>query len=279
MPAFTYQDDFEIQGDNDLPPLDVYMSEIESPSGAGVTEEPYPAVAPTASGFRPEVAQQAADDRATTISAVLISLSPWLAGATIGAVLVLRGFELTAWWFWTAVGLPYLLTLVVAAIDRRRLSRWGYGYPASWAWALLSAPVYLIARTRAVRQESEHGVAPLWLWFANVALVAGSVVALGMFGGVFAVPAVAEQVETEAEAELLADGEAVSVDCPIFYLGSESFLGTPAGANLSCAITTTPGLADIIDPAWINDFLNPSRVAAVYFERGVEYSYVVKSAD
>lgn len=270
VPAFTYQDEFNIEGDNDLPPISAYINEIDDPDAVPAEPE-----APPVTSAPPS--SRATDDRATTLSSVLIAFTPWLAAASIGAALVLRGFELTAWWFWVSVALPWLLTLLLAAIDRARLRRWGYGYPASWAWALLSAPVYLIARTRAVRQESDHGIAPMWLWITNVALVAAAGTALGMFGGVFAVPALAEQIETDIEAELLGGGEVFAVDCPIVFHGAPSFLGTPSGESMSCAATTPATITNVIDPAWISDFIEPARVAAVYFERGIEYSFVVKS--
>lgn len=47
----------------------------------------------------------------------------------------------------------YLITVLLALADNRRLYANGVDRPAHWTWALLSAPIYLIARLAAVRHE------------------------------------------------------------------------------------------------------------------------------
>lgn len=47
----------------------------------------------------------------------------------------------------------YLVTVLLALADNRRLYSNGVERPAHWAWSLLSAPIYLIARFIAVRHE------------------------------------------------------------------------------------------------------------------------------
>ncbi|MDQ1542403.1 MAG: hypothetical protein QOK08_41, partial [Actinomycetota bacterium] len=45
-----------------------------------------------------------------------------------------------------ALVVPYLLVLLFAVADRSRLVILGFEAPLPWAWAALTAPVYLIMR-------------------------------------------------------------------------------------------------------------------------------------
>lgn len=47
----------------------------------------------------------------------------------------------------------YLITVLLAVADGRRLYSNGLDFAAHWTWSLLSAPIYLIARSVSVRRE------------------------------------------------------------------------------------------------------------------------------
>lgn len=65
----------------------------------------------------------------------------------------------------------YLVTVLFAIGDNRRLYSNGLDQPPHWAWALLTAPIYLIARVVAVRHETRR-FAPGQL-IVHVLLLAG----------------------------------------------------------------------------------------------------------
>lgn len=56
----------------------------------------------------------------------------------------------------SVAGAFYLITVLFAIGDSRRLYSNGLDRPPHWAWALLSAPIYLIARLVAVRHETRR---------------------------------------------------------------------------------------------------------------------------
>src|SRR5690606_2200139 len=67
----------------------------------------------------------------------------------------------------------YLVTVLFALADNRRMYSNGFDHPPHWAWSLLSAPIYLIARIVAVKQETRR-FAPGQL-IVHVLLLAGGV--------------------------------------------------------------------------------------------------------
>ena len=67
--------------------------------------------------------------------------------------------------------LPYALSVLLAALDRRALGRLGVVRPFHWAYAFIPAPVYLIGRTVVLRRRVGRGLAPLLTWLAMIAAV------------------------------------------------------------------------------------------------------------
>jgi len=111
---------------------------------------------------------------------------------------------------------PYLIVIALALADFRMLKRQGVERPAHWTWALLTAPVYLLARARNVIRESGHGIGPVLVWFGLGALHLASVVAIpglliAVLPGVFT-----SQLEASVEGDaLLISGASMSVTCPV----------------------------------------------------------------
>jgi hypothetical protein len=110
---------------------------------------------------------------------------------------------------------PYLIVIALAFVDQRMLRRQGVERPAHWAWALLTAPVYLLARARNVIRESGHGIGPVLVWFGLGTLHLASVVAIpglliAVLPGVFT-----SQLESSVEGDaLLISGAEMNVSCP-----------------------------------------------------------------
>ena len=110
---------------------------------------------------------------------------------------------------------PYLIVIALAFADSRMLRKQGVERPAHWAWAFLTAPVYLLARARAVIRESGHGIGPVLVWFGLGALHLASVVAIpglliAILPGIFTA-----QLEASVEGDaLLISGATMSVSCP-----------------------------------------------------------------
>ncbi|HEY0260494.1 MAG TPA: DUF4333 domain-containing protein [Lacisediminihabitans sp.] len=109
---------------------------------------------------------------------------------------------------------PYLAVVGLAALDTARLGRAGHAHPAHWAIALLSAPVYLIARAIALSRVGGAGVTPLVVWV---------VLGLLQFSSVLAVPgllisALPSTFRAEAERSIVTDaaimGVKLDVSCP-----------------------------------------------------------------
>ena len=111
---------------------------------------------------------------------------------------------------------PYLIVIALAFADFRMLKRQGVERPAHWTWALLTAPVYLLARARNVIRESGHGIGPVLVWFGLGALHLASVVAIpglliAILPGIFT-----SQLESSVEGDaLLISGAEMNVTCPV----------------------------------------------------------------
>ena len=111
---------------------------------------------------------------------------------------------------------PYFIVIALAFADFRMLKRQGVERPAHWTWALLTAPVYLLARARNVIRESGHGIGPVLVWFGLGALHLASVVAIPgllivVLPGIFT-----SQLEASVEGDaLLISGASMSVTCPV----------------------------------------------------------------
>lgn len=72
----------------------------------------------------------------------------------------------------------YIATVILAIIDRVMLTRLGHTRTANWDWALLGAPVYLIARMSNVVRETGRGLRPFLTWSALMIVLIASAVAV-----------------------------------------------------------------------------------------------------
>jgi hypothetical protein len=114
----------------------------------------------------------------------------------------------------TILGLPYLISIPFAISDQRALKQHGYDNPASWAWVLLSGPIYLIARAIRIVMRAGNGFAPILVWGALVLLQIGSIVAVpGLV--ISALPQVfSDQAAQSIEQAATVFGPITSVTCP-----------------------------------------------------------------
>jgi len=129
--------------------------------------------------------------------------------------------------------LPYFLVIGLAVVDRALLKRVGYNKPAHWAWAFLSAPVYLIARSASISRNGNLGLAPLLVWVGLGMLQLGSVLVVpGLV-----ISALPQVFASEAENSITSDasiiGASLDVNCP-----------SPAvliGQQFACQASTSDG--------------------------------------
>jgi hypothetical protein len=110
----------------------------------------------------------------------VIAISPILAAGSIMYVLLATKSTLTDWPFEAAVAAPYLLVLLFALGDRASLLSLGHTSPRSPAWALLTAPVYLIVRAGETRREDGSGTALTLVWFVSFLVAIGGIVGYGL---------------------------------------------------------------------------------------------------
>lgn len=66
--------------------------------------------------------------------------------------------------------LIYGATVLFAWLDRRALLAAGVPQPFHWAWAFLSALVYVIGRSVVVKRRTGQGMAPMWVAIGMVVL-------------------------------------------------------------------------------------------------------------
>jgi Protein of unknown function (DUF2510) len=114
----------------------------------------------------------------------------------------------------TILILPYFISIPFAVADQRALKKHGYEQPASWAWVLLSGPIYLIARAIRIVMKAGNGFAPILVWGALVLLQIGSIVAVpGLV--ISALPQVfSDQAAQSIEQAATVFGPITSVTCP-----------------------------------------------------------------
>jgi hypothetical protein len=132
---------------------------------------------------------------------------------------------------------PYLVVVALAYLDYQALLKGGNTKPAHWAFAFLTAPVYLLLRARATLRQSGHGIGPVLVWIALGILQVVSVIAIpGLL--ISAAPGVfASQIEqsVKSQAALIA-GSDMDVSCPT----------TPpvlSGEEIVCDTRTAGGIA------------------------------------
>ena len=106
-----------------------------------------------------------------TVSVWLLAFSPWLTMASAISAFYVYASTPDATPYWVLVLLAaHALTTGLAALDGRRLREWLHPTVPHWAWSLLGAPAYLIARAVVLRGRTVRGSAPLWVALVNVVL-------------------------------------------------------------------------------------------------------------
>jgi Protein of unknown function (DUF2510) len=133
----------------------------------------------------------------------------------------------------------FLLQVLFAVMDRRKLQSFGYLQRASVWWVLLTPLAYLIARGIAVSREVRHGFGPLIAYiitvFGIVLLGVGVAVAIPVFlGSQAAASNAAYEVQFVAGLEkgLDENGGHYTVNCP-------PIIPTTINAQFSCTATDT----------------------------------------
>jgi hypothetical protein len=184
----------------------------------------------------------AATTRATTIPRLGIYTAPvWIIALLplvqlVGGLLILLGIGAVSSMAVTIALLvaPYIVVILLAIADRAMLKRMGHEHTAHWGWAILSAPVYLIARSMALSRTGGLGLAPLLVWAAlGMLQVASILVVPGMLISIL--PTVfAAQAEQSVSSEAAIIGADLTVHCP-----------TPPpvliGTTFTCSATSTAG--------------------------------------
>ena len=134
----------------------------------------------------------------------------------VGILLVVSAVDVAmALPFLGAIALgPYVAAIPLAIADRRQLLRTGHQHPAHWAWTILTAPAYLVARAIAASREQGKGLTPLLVWASLSLLQVASIIAVpGIL--ISAMPAVfSAEVEESIEADSAIAGRELAVDCP-----------------------------------------------------------------
>jgi hypothetical protein len=161
----------------------------------------------------------------------IIALVPLL--LLVLSLLLLLGFGASLnMWVTPALWLAsYLLVVILAIVDRVTLGRAGYEHRANWAWALLTAPVYLIARSMSLAKVGPLGFAPVLVWAALGILQVGSVLVVpGLI--ISALPNVfAVQAERSIASDASIIGADISVNCA-------KTLPVIIGQTFTCAATS-----------------------------------------
>jgi hypothetical protein len=199
------------------------------------------------------------DDRGRSASRLPIYTAPvWIIALVpllllVFSLLLLLGFgsSLNMWVTPAIWGTSYLAVVILAIADRAALGRAGYEHRASWAWALLTAPVYLLARSMSLSKVGPLGFAPVLVWAALGILQIGSVLVVpGLI-----ISALPHVFATQAEQSIASDasiiGADITVDCaknlPVIIGQSFSCSATNAKSDpftISVSLQRTNGWID-----------------------------------
>ncbi|QNE46493.1 DUF2510 domain-containing protein [Glaciihabitans sp. INWT7] len=161
----------------------------------------------------------------------IIALVPLL--LLVFSLLLLLGFgsSLNMWVTPAIWGISYLAVVILAITDRAALGRAGYEHRASWAWALLTAPVYLLARSMSLSKVGPLGFAPVLVWAALGILQIGSVLVVpGLI-----ISALPNVFATQAEQSIASDASIIGVDLAVKCSPSLPVL---VGQTFDCAATS-----------------------------------------
>ncbi|MET4704392.1 DUF2510 domain-containing protein [Frigoribacterium sp. UYMn621] len=181
----------------------------------------------------------------------IIALVPLLLLVFSLLLLLGLGSSLNMWVTPAIWGTSYLAVVILAIADRAALGRAGYEHRASWAWALLTAPVYLLARSMSLSKVGPLGFAPVLVWAALGILQIGSVLVVpGLI-----ISALPHVFATQAEQSIASDasiiGADITVDCaknlPVIIGQSFSCSATNAKSDpftISVSLQRTNGWID-----------------------------------
>ena len=144
----------------------------------------------------------------------IIALIPLI--QLVGLLLVVSAVEVSiAMPFLASIAIgPYIASIPLAIADHHHLLKMGQQQPAHWAWSLLTAPAYLVARAIAASREYGKGLTPLLVWAALSLLQVVSLIAVpGIL--ISAMPTVfSAEVEQSLEADSIIQGAKLEVECP-----------------------------------------------------------------
>jgi len=172
-----------------------------------------------AAGSHPHGARRtgvAAVPLTSTVPAWILTLIP-VYMLLVGMVVLLSGVPgaFAPYTLALVLGVPWVAGIAIAAADRSALKHGGMEHPAHWLWAVLGAPVYLVARLVATVREAGTGFGPVLTYL---------VLGLVMVGAVVAVPGLAMELapatfSAEAERSITEDarsivGAELTIDCP-----------------------------------------------------------------
>ncbi len=108
----------------------------------------------------------------------------------------------------------YFGTVALALADHRMLLGNGIVGPAHWAWALLTAPVYLFVRAMVLTRTTGRGFGPVLVWVGLAVLSVTSVLAVPGMLIASAPSAFSAQAEQSVAAGAAANGADLVVSCP-----------------------------------------------------------------
>lgn len=160
----------------------------------------------------------------------------WLIAFMPAAALVL--LPVSAWlYFYVAPNplvlliavVPYILGIVFAVLDVRKLSRWGHRSLPAALWGILGPLVYLLVRALKVKS---------WGQVATHVLVVAAAAALPIVSSAIGATPALElglKIQDQIRTELVDSGQASSVACPPIIDSIR------VGALYQCAVTLTDG--------------------------------------
>ena len=162
----------------------------------------------------------------------LIALAPLL--LLVLSLLLLLGFG-SSLNLWVTPGIAlssYIFVVLLAIADRATLGRAGYEHRASWAWALLTAPVYLVARSMSLAKVGPLGFAPVLVWAALAILQVGSVLVVpGLI-----ISALPNVFTLQAEQSIASDASIIGANITV---NCSKNLPVIIGQEFTCAATSS----------------------------------------
>jgi hypothetical protein len=185
--------------------------------GPDLDAEPEPRAAVRHPAARPSAARRTATavPVTSTVPAWILTLIP-VYMLLIGMILLLSATPASFAPVTLAlmIGVPWLAGIAIAAIDHRMLVNGGMERPAHWLWAILGAPVYLVARLVATVRESGTGFGPVLTYLVLALFMAGSVIAVPGLAMELAPASFSAEAERSVTDDAQSLGAELTVDCP-----------------------------------------------------------------